>query len=56
MTQECVLVVKMSDPIPFTCANDTGIEKGAILKISDPMTVALADGNGDPIAGIAAEE
>ena len=56
MTQECVLVIKTSDPIPFTCANGTGIEKGAILKLDDPMTVALADGDGDVIGGIAAEE
>ena len=56
MTQEAVLVFEMSPPIPMTCANGTGIEKGAILKITDPFTVALASGDGDPVAGIAAEE
>ena len=56
MTQEAVLVFELSKPIPMTCADGTGIEKGAILKISDPFTVALADGDGDAIAGIAAEE
>ena len=56
MTQECTLIVEMSPPIMFTCADGTGIEKGAILKITDPMTAALADGDGDAVAGIAAAE
>lgn len=56
MAQECTLVYKILPPIPFTCANGTGIAKGAILKLTDPMTVALADGDQDYVAGIAAEE
>lgn len=56
MTQECTLVFELERPVPFTCADGTGIEKGAILKITDPFTVALADGDGDSVAGIAAEE
>jgi hypothetical protein len=56
MTQECTLIMEMEPPIMFTCADGTGIEKGAILKLSDPMTVALADGDGDTVAGIAAAE
>ena len=56
MTQECTLVFEMSKPIPFTCADGTGIEKGAILKMTDLMTCELADGDGDVVAGIAAEE
>ena len=56
MTQECTLVYETGIPIQFTCADGTGIEKGAILKITDPNTVALADGDGDPVAGIAAAE
>jgi len=56
MANEAVLVYEMDVPIPFTCADGTGIEKGSLLKLSDPMTVALADGAGDIIAGIAAEE
>lgn len=56
MTQECTLVVEMERPISFICADGTGIEKGAILKWADPYTVALADGDGDSVAGIAAEE
>lgn len=56
MANEATLIYELETPIPFTCADGTGIEKGAILKLTDPMTAALADGNEDNVAGIAAEE
>ena len=56
MASEATLIFETELPIPFTVADGTGIEKGAILKMTDPMTAALADGDGDIIAGIAAEE
>lgn len=56
MASEATLVIETAPPIPFKCADDTGIEKGAILKLTDPMTCALADGNEDIVAGIAAAE
>lgn len=56
MANEATLIVETAPPIMFTCADGTGIEKGAILKMTDPMTAALSDGDGDVIAGIAAEE
>ena len=56
MARECTLVFETEPPIPMTCADGTGIEKGAICEISDPFTAATANGDGDPIAGIAAEE
>ena len=56
MASETTLVFELEPPIPFTCADGAGIEKGAILKLTDPMTAELADGDGDVIAGIAAEE
>lgn len=56
MSQECTLVIETEPPIAFTCADGTGIEKGAILKLTDPMTASLADGDEDEIAGIAAAE
>lgn len=56
MANEATLVIETAPPIPFTCADGTGIEKGAILKLTDPMTASLADGDGDIIAGIAAAE
>jgi len=56
MANETTLVFETEPPIPMTCADGAGIEKGAILKMGDLMTVALADGDGDVVAGIAAEE
>ncbi len=56
MASEATLVIETAPPIAFTCADGTGIEKGAILKMTDPMTASLADGDGDVIAGIAAAE
>lgn len=56
MANEAVLERELEPPVPFTCADGTGIEKGSLLKLTDPMTVALADGAADMIAGIAAEE
>ena len=56
MANEATLMIETELPIPFTCADGTGIEKGAVLKMTDPMTVAIADGDGDVAGGIAAEE
>ena len=56
MVNECTLIIETGPPIPFTVADGTGIEKGTVLKLTDPMTAALADGDADTIAGIAAEE
>lgn len=43
-------------PIMFTVDNTIAVEKGAILKMADPMTASLANGDGDIVAGIAARE
>ena len=56
MADECTLVFETGLPIPFTCADGTGIEKGAVLLLTDPMTVATTTGDNDEVAGIAAEE
>jgi len=56
MANETTLIFETEVPIPMTCADGTGIEKGAILKLTDPMTCALSDGVNDIVAGIAAEE
>ncbi|NJO30851.1 MAG: DUF2190 family protein [Richelia sp. SL_2_1] len=56
MALETTLVYELEPPVPFTCANATGIEKGALLVLSDPMTVATTTGDTDAIIGIAAEE
>ena len=56
MALETTLVFETSIPIPFTCADGTGIEKGAVLMLSDLMTVATTTGDTNAVAGIAAEE
>lgn len=56
MADETELLWELEPPVPFTCANGTGIEKGALLLLTDPMTVATTTGDTDEIIGIAAEE
>ena len=56
MALETTLVYETAVPIEFTCADGVGIEKGALLVLSDPMTVATTTGDTDAIIGIAAEE
>lgn len=56
MALETTLVIETAPPIPFTCADGTGIEKGAVLKLTDPMTAATTTGDTDACAGIAAAE
>lgn len=56
MALECSIVYETALPIAFTCADNAGIEKGAVLLLSDPNTVATTTGDGDAVAGIAAEE
>ena len=52
MANEAVLLQEYSLPVNKTCVDGTGIEQGAILKLSDPNTVALSDGDEDYVAGI----
>ena len=56
MANEAVLLYELSLPVPFTCADGAGIEKGTLLKLSDPMTVAAATADNDIFIGVAAEE
>ena len=56
MALETTLVYETGVPIDFTCADGVGIEKGAVLVLSDPMTAATTTGDTDACAGIAAEE
>lgn len=56
MAQECTLIYETGLPIPFTVADGTAIEKGAILKLGDNMSGAISDGDGDAVAGIAGSE
>ena len=56
MTNEAKLIIETGLPIPFTISNTTGIEKGTLLKLTDLMTAAQADGDADLVAGISASE
>jgi len=60
MANEAVIIELLGnggDPVRFTVADGTGIEKGTIMKFSsDPRTIAAATADGDLIAGIAAAE
>ena len=56
MAGEHTLVTELEPPVSFTCADGTGIEKGTLLKLTDPMTAIATSGAGDAIAGVAAAE
>ena|SRR3990167_5566507 len=56
MVNESTLEVETDVPISMTCANATGIEKGSILKLTDPFTASISSAASDIPAGIAAEE
>jgi hypothetical protein len=56
MANEAVLIYETEIPIPFTCADNAGIEKGTVLKLADPATVSACSADNDIFIGIAAEE
>ena len=56
MANEAVLVYETDKPVPFICADGAGIEKGTLLKLTDPYTVAATSADNDVFIGIAAEE
>ncbi len=56
MTNEAKLLFETEPAIPFTVADGAGIEKGALLKLTDGMTAVINSGDSDEVAGIAREE
>lgn len=56
MANEATLIFETEVPIPFTVADGTGIEKGSLLKLTDPMTAIIHSGDEDMVCGIASEE
>lgn len=56
MANEAVLMVETELPMMMTVANGTGIAKGTVCKLADPLTASAASANEDIIAGISAEE
>ncbi|KKN18388.1 hypothetical protein LCGC14_0956390 [marine sediment metagenome] len=56
MANENIILTELEPAVGFTCADNTGIEKGTHLKLTDPMTVIITSGAANMFAGIAAEE
>lgn len=59
MANEAIIVELLGnkgDPIRYTCADNTGIAKGAVLELTTPRTVKLGSAVDKPLVGIAAEE
>jgi len=56
MANEAVLRKATGIPVDRVVANATGIEKGAILKSTDPDTAIITSAANDVVAGIAAQE
>ena len=56
MANEAVLIYETELPIPMTVANGAAIEKGTVMALTDPMTVAASSADNDIFGGIAAEE
>lgn len=56
MANEHTLMVETHVPESFTVADGTGIERGALCKLTDPNTAILSDGDEDICAGVAATE
>ena len=56
MANEAALRLKLDEACPFTCADGTGIAKGALLKLTDPRTAIISSAAADKIAGICARE
>ena len=56
MANEATLHTEYLPPIAMTCANATGIERGTVLKMTDPATAIIASGTNDAVAGIASGE
>jgi len=56
MANEATLHIETHTPINFTVADGTGIEKGALLALSDPFTAATHSAAEQNFAGVAARE
>ncbi len=56
MAQEAILRDRLADPIDFTVADGTGIEKGTLLTLTDPRTAVATTAASAMLAGIAARE
>ena len=51
-----ILELSGQNPLTFDCPSSLAISKGALLKLSDDLTVWLSSANGDKYAGVAAAD
>ena len=57
MADEAVIIEVYDNPVRFTVADGTGIEKGTVMQLStDPRTITATSAACQNFAGIAAEE
>ena len=56
MADEAVLVLRQEDPHDFIVSALVGIEKGTVLKMTNPKTAIASSASGDVPAGIARRE
>ena len=59
MANEAVIIELLGnggDPVRFTVADGATIEKGTLLKLTDPRTAIASSADNDPFCGIAAAE
>lgn len=56
MANEITILWQLEPSVPFTCADGTGIEKGSLVKITDPFTVAITAADHDEVIGVTTEE
>ena len=56
MAFELTILTELEPAVSFTVDDTVGIEKGTLLELSDPMTVAKVAGAAPLIIGVAAEE
>ena len=56
MANEAVLMVQLEPSVSMTVANSAAIEKGTVMALTDPFTVAASSADNDIFGGIATEE
>lgn len=56
MANEHVLMYETHPGVPYTVANATGIEKGTLLRLTDPFTAIAVSATKQMVAGVAKGE
>lgn len=56
MANEITILWQLEPSVPFTCADGATIEKGTLVKVADPFTVAITAADHDAVIGVTTEE